>query len=145
MTLPIPFSTRVLRLYALFLRKRASNLATGNIRHQLEFEVRYSHDQLAEALEFSEKLLRKAIKRFKLSPRAVDAFTAQDLIRHAGLHGLSTVEQVERFLVVRKAHTDRKNETWAGYSEAIAPMQLHFADDLESLADRMNAVFRACD
>ena len=50
------------------------------------------------SLETAGKLLRKALKAFGGSPRSVDALVFNDVLRHAGKHGLLDQASVTRWL-----------------------------------------------
>ena len=67
-------------------------------------------------LEQSGKLLRKCLKHWFHSPKAVDKLTFKDVFRHAAQHGLLTVEQSERWLVYR----DNRNSTAHDYGKKFA-------------------------
>jgi len=67
-------------------------------------------------LETSGKLLRKALKAYGGSPKAVDELFYKDVFRHAAKHGLLTVEEVERWFIYR----DNRNNTAHDYGVAFA-------------------------
>ena len=58
-------------------------------------------ERLEVAPEQSGKLLRKALRPWFASNRAVDRLTFRDLFRHAAKHGLIEVDAAERWLVYR--------------------------------------------
>jgi len=59
------------------------------------------------ALGTTGKLLRKALKPYFATSRAVDELYFKDLFRHAAKHGLLIVEEVERWFLYR----DNRNTT----------------------------------
>lgn len=67
-------------------------------------------------LEQSGKLLKKVLKPFFHSSRAVDSLYFKDIFRQAGLHGLLDTEEVERWLEYR----DNRNTTVHDYGEGLA-------------------------
>ncbi|MCD8503691.1 MAG: nucleotidyltransferase substrate binding protein [Burkholderiaceae bacterium] len=95
------------------------------------------------SLETAGKLLRKAIKAFVGSPRAVDALVFNDVLRHAGKHGLLDNESVERWIAYRV----NRNNTAHDYGESFANETLkllpQYLADVRELAPRIQAVFDA--
>jgi nucleotidyltransferase substrate binding protein (TIGR01987 family) len=67
-------------------------------------------------LEQSGKLLKKILKPFYHTSKAVDALNFKDIFREAGLHSLIELEEVERWLVYR----DNRNNTAHDYGEDLA-------------------------
>jgi len=58
------------------------------------------------ALETSGKLLRKLLKPYFATPKAVDRLVFKDLFRYGAKHGLLSLDSVERWLVYR----DNRNQ-----------------------------------
>lgn len=69
-------------------------------------------------LEQSGKLLKKCLKPYFHSPKAVDKLVFKDIYRYSAQHGLMTLEQAERWLTYR----DNRNNTAHDYG-------IHFADN----------------
>ena len=67
-------------------------------------------------LEQSGKLLKKALRPYFHSNKAVDKLIFKDIFREAGLHGLITLDEVERWLEYR----DNRNSTAHDYGEFLA-------------------------
>jgi nucleotidyltransferase substrate binding protein (TIGR01987 family) len=67
-------------------------------------------------LETSGKLLRKALKAYGGSPKAIDELFYKDVLRHAGKHGLLSAEEIERWF----AYRDNRNSTAHDYGEGFA-------------------------
>lgn len=92
-------------------------------------------------LEISGKLLRKAVKAYGGSPRAVDELVFKDVLRHAGKHGLLEVAEVERWFVYR----DNRNNTAHDYGEGFARLTLslmpEFVPDAKRLEIRLRERF----
>jgi len=90
------------------------------------------------ALETAGKLLRKAIKPYFSSSRAVDQLYFKALFRHAAKHGLLTVEEVERWFLYR----DNRNSTAHDYGEKFAEDTLKlmpgFIADSQRLKERID-------
>lgn len=62
-------------------------------------------------LETSGKLLRKALKAYGGSPKAIDDLFYKDVLRHAGKHGLLSAAEIERWF----AYRDNRNNTAHDY------------------------------
>lgn len=67
-------------------------------------------------LEQSGKLLKKLLKPYLHTNKAVDKLNFKDIFREAGLHGLLTIDEVERWLQYR----DNRNSTSHDYGEYLA-------------------------
>jgi len=86
-------------------------------------------------LEQSGKLLKKAIKPYFATSQAVDKLYFKDIFREAGLHGLLTIEEIERWCEYR----DSRNYTSHEYGESLANNILElitqFVKDATKLSD----------
>ena len=71
-------------------------------------------------LEQSGKLLRKCLKDFAHSPKAVDRLVFKEVFRQAAQHGLLSIEQCERWLEYR----DNRNNTAHDYGKKFAEYTL---------------------
>ncbi|MGV8893350.1 MAG: nucleotidyltransferase substrate binding protein [Burkholderiaceae bacterium] len=95
------------------------------------------------SLETTGKLLRKGIKAFGGSPRSVDALVFNDVLRHAGKHGLLDQSGVERWLSYRA----NRNNTAHDYGESFANETLkllpNYLQDVRQLAVKLKEVFDA--
>ena len=84
-------------------------------------------------LEQSGKLLKKKLKPYFHTNKAVDKLVFKDIFRQAGLHGLLSIEEVERWLKYR----DNRNSTAHDYGESLANETLviieQFIKDTNSL------------
>jgi hypothetical protein len=69
------------------------------------------------SLETAGKLLRKALKAYGGAPRSVDALVFNDVLRHAGKHGLMDAPAVERRWLGYRAN---RNNTAHDYGEGFA-------------------------
>ena len=67
-------------------------------------------------LEQSGKLLRKCLKDFVHSPKAVDRLVFKEVFRQAAQHDLLALEEVERWLIYR----DNRNNTAHDYGKKFA-------------------------
>ncbi len=90
------------------------------------------------SLETADRLLRKALKACGGSPRSVDDLVCNDVLRHAGKHGLLDQEGVERWLHYRVhniAHDHGVN--LANETLTLLPAYL---SDMRALAIRLQEV-----
>lgn len=84
----------------------------------IEFEI-YRSAVIKEfeiILEQSGKLLKKRLKPYFHTPKAVDKLYFKDIFREAGLHGLLEINEVERWLEYR----ENRNNTAHDYGEGLA-------------------------
>lgn len=96
-------------------------------------------------LETSGKLLRRALKAYGGSPKAVDELFYKDVLRHAGKHGLLSAEEIERWF----AYRDNRNNTAHDYGEGFARETLllmpAFMKDARALEAALRATFEKHD
>lgn len=90
-------------------------------------------------LETVGKLLRKALKAYGGSPKAVDDLFYKDVLRHAGKHGLLTPEAIERWF----AYRDNRNSTAHDYGEGFAKETLLLMPGFMADAQNLEAELRA--
>ena len=112
MTIDTAFFTRCIQT----LDKAHSRVHTceeGSIEYDMyrsacvkEFEI---------ILEQAGKLLRKCLKDFVHSPKAIDRLVFKEVFRQAAQHDLLTIEEVERWLVYR----DNRNNTAHDYGKKL--------------------------
>lgn len=85
------------------------------------------------SLETSGKLLRKALKVYGATPKAIDELAFKDVFRHAAKHGLIAPDAVDRWFTYR----DNRNVVAHDYGEKFAEVTLRlmpaFIDDVEGL------------
>lgn len=67
-------------------------------------------------LEQSGKLLKKVLKPYFHTSKAVDKLFFKDIFREAGLHGLMEIDEVQRWCEYR----DNRNSTSHDYGESLA-------------------------
>ena len=84
----------------------------------LEYEIYRSAiiKEFEIILEQSGKLLKKILKPYFHTSKEVDKLVFKDIFRHAGLHDLLTLEEVERWLEYR----DNRNTTSHDYGQDLA-------------------------
>ena len=87
-------------------------------------------------LEQSGKLLRKKITPYFASKKQADALTFKDIFRQAGLRGLLSTDEVERWLKYR----DNRNNTAHDYGEVFASETLVLIEDFLCDAKRLQTL-----
>ncbi len=85
-------------------------------------------------LEQAGKLLRKALKPYFHSSKAVDQLPFKALFRHAGHHGLLTLEEVERWLLYRDNRNSTAHDYGVDLAEKTLPLLPQFIADAKALS-----------
>jgi nucleotidyltransferase substrate binding protein (TIGR01987 family) len=80
-------------------------------------------------LETAGKLLRKAIKSYVGSPRAIDELTYKDVLRHAAKHGLLDSPAVERWFQYRANRNNTAHDYGEGFAEETLALLPDFIKD----------------
>jgi len=121
--------------------ERAYTLLKKYDEDEIEYEM-YRSATIKEfeiILEQSGKLLKKLLKPYMHTNKAVDKLTFKDIFRQAGLHGILSIEEVERWLHYR----DNRNATSHDYGELLANGTLviieQFIIDVKRLIEIINA------
>ena len=97
------------------------------------------------SLETTGKLLRKALKNYGGNPRSVDALVFNDVLRHAGKHGLLDQAAVERWLAYRANRNSTAHDYGEGFANETLKLLPAYLPDVRDLALRMQEVFDAAD
>ncbi|ACO76952.1 hypothetical protein AvCA_07020 [Azotobacter vinelandii CA] len=95
------------------------------------------------SLETAGKLLRKALKLYVGSPRSVDALVFNDLLRHAGKHGLLDADGVERWLAYRANRNNTAHDYGEGFANDTLKLLPGYLADVRALAGKLQEVFDA--
>jgi len=95
------------------------------------------------SLESAGKLLRKALKAYGGSPRSVDALVFNDVLRHAGKHGLLEQAGVERWLAYRANRNNPAHDYGAGFANETLTLLPAYLQDVRQLAVKLQEVFDA--
>ena len=106
--------------------QRAYTILKECEKDSIEYEI-YRSAVIKEfeiILEQSGKLLKKLLRVFFHSNKEADKLIFKDIFRHAGLHSLLTLEEVERWLKYR----DSRNQTSHEYGSYLANEVLDFID-----------------
>ncbi len=106
--------------------ERASQALTDVDRDSVEYELFRSAavKEYELIVEQAGKLLRKALRPWLPSKRALDRLTYKDVFRHGGKYGLLSLEGVERWLQYR----DLRNELAHDYGVLLAEEALKWVD-----------------
>lgn len=95
------------------------------------------------SLETAGKLLRKALKAYGGSPRSVDALVFNDVLRHAGKHGLLDEAGVRRWLAYRANRNTTAHDYGEGFANVTLKLLPGFLRDVQGLAAPLQGVFDA--
>lgn len=106
--------------------------APGSIEQEVFRNAIIKGYELAQETSF--KLIKKALKEFGHGGRKLNETPVKDIVRLAAVHGLMTVEEVERWFKYR----DNRNNTAHDYGDAFAKETLvlipDFLEDVVALA-----------
>lgn len=94
-------------------------------------------------LETAGKLMRKALKCFVASPRLVDTWVFNDVLRHAGKHGILSYEEVKRWLQYRANRNTTAHDYGKGFANQTLTLLPAFMADAKRLAHQLQKVFDA--
>ena len=89
-------------------------------------------------LETAGKLLKKALKAYFANPREVDAFVFKEMIRHAGLYGLLTMDEVARWFKYRDNRNHAAHDDGLGFAEETLTLLPIFLEDITHLEERLH-------
>ena len=95
------------------------------------------------SLETAGKLLRKALKAFSGSPRAVEGLVFNDVLRQAGKHGLLDQAGVVRWLAYRANRNNTAHDYGVGFANQTLTLLPDFLTDVRALAVQLQKVFDA--
>lgn len=95
------------------------------------------------SLETAGKLLRKALKAFEANPRTVDGWVFNDVLRHAGKHGLLRSDEVERWLAYRANRNNTAHDYGEGFANDTLKLLPTYLEDVRVLAASLQKVFDA--
>lgn len=90
-------------------------------------------------LEQSGKLLKKVLRAYFHSNKAVDKLVFKDIFREAGIHSLLTINEVERWLKYR----DNRNTTAHDYGVYLANETLVLIEQFVKDVDRLIEIIDA--
>lgn len=93
------------------------------------------------SLETAGKLLRKMLKAYGGSPRAVDALVFNDVLRHAGKHALLDLAGVERWLEYRANRNSTAHDYGEGFANETVKLLPAYIEDARALAQTLQGKF----
>jgi nucleotidyltransferase substrate binding protein (TIGR01987 family) len=122
------------KAYALLLKSDADSIEYDMYRSASikEFEI---------ILEQSGKLLRKVLKPYFHSPKAVDQLVFKEVFRNAVLRGLLSDEQCERWLQYRDSRNSTAHDYGVNFAEEtlkLLPQYILDASDLATIIKTQN-------
>ncbi len=92
-------------------------------------------------LETSGKLLKKALKPYFGSSRAVDALNYKDVFRHANKHTLLNEDAVHRWFLYRDNRNDTAHDYGVHFAETTLKLLPAFLSDANALKDVLDEQF----
>ena len=95
------------------------------------------------SLETAGKLIRKTLKGYGGSPRSVDALVFNDVLRHAGKHGLLDEAGVERWLAYRANRNSAAHDHGEGFANVTLKLLPAYLQDVRALAAPLQGAFDA--
>lgn len=93
-------------------------------------------------IEQGGKLLKKALKPYFHSSKAVDALVFKDIFRNAALHTIIDADTCERWLIYRDNRNSTAHDYGLGFAEETLQLLPQFIIDAKALAfaiDKSNA------
>ena len=89
-------------------------------------------------LEQSAKLLKKVLKPYFASSKAVDMLVFKDVFRHASLHSIIDIESCERWLQYRDNRNATAHDYGSGFAEETLKLLPQFIIDARNLIFAIN-------
>lgn len=89
-------------------------------------------------LEQSGKLLKKCLKPYFHSAKAVDKLVFKAIFKHAAHHDLISLAEAERWLTYRDNRNDTAHDYGLGLAEKTLPLMPQFIIDAKSLLVTIN-------
>jgi nucleotidyltransferase substrate binding protein (TIGR01987 family) len=130
----MPLNTEHLARCILTLEKSLELLQSaeaGSIQYEIYRNAVVKGFELT--LETAGKLLKKALKPYFASNRAVDELTFKDLFRSAAKHGLMSVEEVERWFAYRNNRNSTAHDYGIKFAEETLKLISPFIEDAKRL------------
>lgn len=124
---------------------QALEKAFESLQNYKEEEIEYDIYRSAVIKEFeiileqSGKLLKKVLKPYMHSNKAVDKLMFKDIFREAGLHGLLDLEEVERWLTYRDNRNSTSHDYGAGLANETLILMKQFVLDVKRLIEVIDA------
>ena len=90
-------------------------------------------------LEQSGKLLKKVLRAYFHSNKAVDKLVFKDIFREAGLHSLLSIDEVERWLIYRDNRNSTAHDYGVNLADEILVLIEQFIKDVDRLIEVLDA------
>ncbi len=90
-------------------------------------------------LEQSGKLLKKVLRAYFHSNKAVDKLLFKDIFREAGLHSLLSIDEVERWLIYRDNRNSTAHDYGVNLADEILVLIEQFIKDVDRLIEVLDA------
>lgn len=120
---------------------RLAEVDSGDVLYDLYRNAAIKSFELS--LETTGKLLRKALKLYGGSPREVDKLVFNDVLRHAGKHGLLDIAGVERWINYRANRNTTAHDYGEGFANETLKILPDFLKDVRDLALATQELFDA--
>lgn len=95
------------------------------------------------SLETAGKLMRKALKHFGASPREVDRWVFNEVLRQCGKHGILDLPAVERWLSYRANRNNTAHDYGVGFANQTLTLLPEYLKDVRAVAAPLQKVFDA--
>ena len=89
-------------------------------------------------VEQSAKLLRKVLKPYFPSSKAVDMLIYKDVFRHAALHSVIDLQLCERWLIYRDNRNNTAHDYGSGFADETIKLLPQFIEDSKVLIQLIN-------
>ena len=120
--------------------ERSLNMLNQTEKGSIEYEI-YRNAAVKGfelTLEISGKLLKKAIKPFFATSKAVDKLTFKDIFRHAAKHDILSIEEVERWFDYRDNRNVTAHDYGEGFAEETMVLLPAFVADAKRLREKLD-------
>ena len=116
--------------------KKAFELLQKADRTEIDYDMYRSAciKEFEIIIEQSGKLLKKVLKPYFHSSKAVDMLVFKDVFRHAALHSIIDTDTCERWLVYRDNRNSTAHDYGLGFAEDTLTLLPTFITDAQTLA-----------
>jgi nucleotidyltransferase substrate binding protein (TIGR01987 family) len=120
--------------------EKAFTLLENANSEEIEFDMYRSAciKEFEIIIEQTGKLLKKVLKPYFPTSKAVDMLVFKDVFRHASLHGIIDVQMCERWLTYRDNRNSTTHDYGVGFAEDTIKLLPQFIDDAKSIIVAIN-------
>ena len=120
--------------------EKAFGLLEKAKREDIEFDMYRSAcvKEFEIIIEQSGKLLKKVLKPYFASSKAVDMLVFKDIFRHAALHSLIDTESCERWLLYRDNRNSTAHDYGVGFAKDTLKLLPQFVIDAKGIVAAIN-------